>query len=84
MYKKSPSICYVYSKVNTTKKSELFAQLKEIPFKTREYDFICDIISGQSIKELAAKYNKTPSRISQMKREVCEKIHRFDLANLKH
>lgn len=84
MYKKSPSICYVQTKINTTKKSALIAQLKEIPLTAREFDFICDIISGLSIKELAAKHNKTPARISQMKREVCQKIHRFDLANFTH
>lgn len=84
MCKKSPSIVYVYKKIRTTKKSVLLTQLKESPITESEYSFICDIISGQSIKELSAKYNKTPSRISQWKRELCEKIHAFDIANFTH
>lgn len=84
MCKKSPSVNYFYRKIQTTKKSELFAQLEESPLTEGEYSFIRDVIKGLSIMELSEKYFKTPSRISQWKREVCEKIHAFDIANLKH
>lgn len=84
MCKKSPSIIYVYKKINTTKRSVLYQQLKEIPLNDIEYSFICDVIKGFSITELADKFHKTPSRISQWKREVCGKIHAFDIANFMH
>ena len=81
--KKSPSLNYFYNKLKTTKKSELYAQLEDSPLSVREYAFICDVIAGLDLNELAEKYHKTYSRVSQWKREVCEKIHAFDIANLK-
>lgn len=82
MCKKSPSLLYVYKKILTTKKSELYAQLEDSPLSIHEYSFVCDIIAGLNITELAEKYHRTQSRISQWKREVCEKIHAFDIANI--
>ena len=84
MCKRSPSVNYVYKKVRTTKKSVLQAQLREIPLTTMEFNFINDVIAGLSIMELADKYNKSPSRTSQVNREICEKIHAFDIAIFKH
>lgn len=80
--KKSPPIIYVYKKIRTTKKSDLLEQLKECPLQDRDLSFICSIIAGLTITELSEKYHRTPSRISQWKREVCEKIQAFDMANL--
>lgn len=80
MCRKSPAVIYVYKKIKTTKKSELFKQLEESPLSVSEFAFISDVISGLSIQELADKFHKTPSRISQWKRECCEKIHTFDIA----
>ena len=80
MCRKSPSVAYVYKKINTTKKSVLYEELEDSPLNVRDYAFMCDIVAGLSIQELSDKYCKTPARISQWKREVCEKVHAFDLA----
>lgn len=81
MCRKTPSVVYVYKKIRTTKKSELYQQLEDSPLTIHDYAFMCDIIAGLSLTELADKYHKTYSRVSQWKREVCEKIHAFDIAN---
>ena len=83
MCRKSPSVMYVYHKIQTTRKSVLYAELEDSPLSVHDYSFICDVIAGLNIKELSSKFHKTPARISQWKREVCEKIHAFDIANLK-
>lgn len=82
MCRKSPSMLYVYKKIQTTRKSVLYEQLEDSPLSVHDFAFICDVIAGLSIIELSEKFHKTPSRISQWKREVCEKIHAFDLANM--
>ena len=82
MCRKSPSVLYVYKKMMTTKKSVLYEQLEDSPLSIHDFAFISDVIAGLSITELSDKFHKTPSRISQWKREVCEKIHAFDLANM--
>lgn len=83
MCKKSPSINYFLRKMNTTKKSELVEQLQESPLSAQEFNFILCIMDKMSIAELSDKFHKSPSRISQWKREVCEKIHAFDMATFK-
>ena len=83
MCKKSPSVVYFFKKVRTTRKSELFDWLDDSPLSTKEYAFISDVIEGLSLIELADKFHKTPSRISHWKREVCEKLLEFDVANIK-
>lgn len=82
MCRKSPSVAYVYKKISTTRKSVLYEELEDSPLSVRDYAFMCDIIAGLCIQELADKYHKTPARISQWKREVCEKVHAFDIAIL--
>lgn len=82
MCRKSPSVAYVYKKISTTRKSVLYKELEDSPLSVRDYAFMCDIIAGLCIQELADKYHKTPARISQWKREVCEKVHAFDIAIL--
>jgi hypothetical protein len=84
MCRRSPSVAYFYGKIRTTKKSVLYNELEDSSLSIRNFAFACDIIAGLSITELADKYHKTPARISQWKREVCEQIHEFDLANAKH
>jgi len=81
MCRKSPSVVYVYKKIRTTKKSVLEEQLKDCPLTAHDYSFICDVITGLNITELSDKYFLSASRISQWKREVCQKIHTFDMAN---
>ena len=83
MCKRTPSVNYVYKKIMTTKKSDLYSQLEDSPLSVHDFAFICDVVAGLNLKELSEKYHKSYSRISQWKREVCEKIHAFDLANLK-
>lgn len=80
MCRRSPAVAYVYKKISITKKSVLYAELEDSPLSIRDFAFICDIIAGLCIQELADKYNKSPARISQWKREVCEKVHAFDIA----
>ena len=82
MCRKSPSVIYVYKKIRTTRKSELYRQLQDSPLTTRELAFIGNIIDGLSIAELSENFHLSPSRISEWKREVCEKIHAFDDANV--
>ena len=84
MCKKSPAVAYVYRKIKTTKKSVLFSELEDSPLTVHDLAFIHDMVLGLNITELSDKYNKTPARISQWKREVCEKVHAFDVANFKH
>lgn len=80
MCRRSPAVAYFYKKISITKKSVLYAELEDSPLSIRDFAFICDIIAGLSIQELSDKYHKTPARISQWKREVCEKVHAFDIA----
>lgn len=80
MCRRSPSVAYVYKKISTTKKSVLYEELEDSPLSVRDYAFTCDIIAGLNIQELSDKYHKSPARISQWKREVCEKVHAFDIA----
>ena len=82
MCRKSPSVAYVYKKISTTKKSVLYEELEDSPLSTRDFAFMCDIIAGLNIQELSDKYHKTPARISQWKREVCVKVHTFDMAQM--
>jgi hypothetical protein len=83
MCRKSPAVNYVFKKFSTTRKSMLYHQLKDYPLSVYDYTFACDMINKLSIKDLCKKYYKSPSRISQWKREVCEKIHAFDVANIR-
>lgn len=83
MCRKSPSLFYFCKKLRTTPKSEFYEWLDDSPLNTREYAFICDVVEGFSLTELADKYHKTASRCSHWKREVCEKLHQYDIANLK-
>ena len=84
MCKKSPAVNFVYKKIRTTRKSEMLKLLEESPLTAVELSFMQDIIAGLSITELSEKHFKSPSRISQWKREVCEKIHAFEIANAMH
>ncbi len=84
MSKKSPAVNFFYKKISTTKKSKLYAELEDSPLTVHEFAFISDVIEGFTITELSEKFHKTPSRISQWKREVCEKIHDFEMATVRH
>ena len=83
MCRKSPSLAYFYKKQRTTSKSELYDWLDDSPLNSRDYAFISDVIEGFSLTELSDKYHKTASRCSHWKREVCDRLQEYDIANLK-
>ena len=80
MSKKSPSVAYMTHKIRTTGRTALFKFIDDAPISTKDYAFISDVIYGYKIKELAKKYKKSESRICKWKREVFEKLHRFELS----
>lgn len=57
--------------------------LADSPLTIRDLSLVNDLCTGLSISELSDKYYLTPSGVSKWKRNVCEKIHTFDMANLK-
>lgn len=79
---KSNSVAYVVRKIKTTGRSQLMEELQEAPLNETERNFILDIINGLSYSELAAKYNKSESRIGKWKRELCERLARYDKRKL--
>lgn len=83
MCRKSPAVKHFYKKIISTKKSDLYAELEDSPLNVHEYAFACDIIAGLNLVELAEKYHLSYSRTSQWKREVCEKVLAFDVANMR-
>ena len=83
MCKKSPSVAYFEKKRSITKKSEFFDWLDDSPLSTRDYAFICDVVDGLTNTELADKFHKSESRIARWKRDVCERLHEYDIATLK-
>ena len=83
MCKKSPSVAYFDKKRRTTKKSEFYDWLDDSPLSTKDYALISDVVEGLSNKELADKFHKSESRIARWKRDVCEKLHEYDIATLK-
>lgn len=83
MCKKSPAVNYVYKKISTTPKSVIMRKLEDSPLSLHDISLMKDLINGLSLTELSSKYNLTPSAISKWKRNVCEKLHAFDVANLK-
>ena len=83
MCKKSPSVAYFDKKRRTTKKSEFYDWLDDSPLSAKDYALISDVVEGLSIKELADKFHKSESRIARWKRDVCERLHEYDIATLK-
>ena len=83
MCKKSPSVAYFDKKRRTTKKSEFYDWLDDSPLSAKDYALISDVVEGLSNKELADKVHKSESRIARWKRDVCEKLHEYDIATLK-
>lgn len=83
MSKRSPAVSYVYKKIRTTPKSVMLEMLHDSPLTARDLSLIEDLILGLSIKELSDRYNLSQSRILKWKREVCEKVQRFDVANFR-
>lgn len=81
MYK-TPAVAYYSRKIKTTKRSTLYDQIEDAPLKKAERNFLFDIIEGLSYKELAIKYCKSESRIYKWKRELFERMHKYDTQKL--
>lgn len=77
---RTPSVAYCQRIIQTTPKQELYDTIDQIPMLTKDFVFLSDIIEGLDNEALAAKHKKSPSRISQWKRSVYEKIHRYMIA----
>lgn len=80
MSAKLPAIAYYTYKVRTTGKRELIEELKNAPISEKDFNFLLDIINGFSYKQLADKYEKSEARIYQWKRNLFERLHRYDCA----
>lgn len=80
---KSKPVAYVTYKIRTTDRIELLEQLKHVPLTNTNYNFVLDIISGMSYKELAEKYHKSESRIYKWKRQIYEDLHNYDMRQLR-
>lgn len=73
--RKTPAVAYIARLIKTTGKPELLRILQESPLKTQDINLILDYADGSTYKELAAKYNKSPQRINQWKRNAYEQLH---------
>lgn len=69
---------YCRQRLLTTPRSELLNEIEEAPLTDQERAFIKDIVAGLSVKELAEKYAKSPSRISHWKAEILERLRQYD------
>ena len=78
MSKKTLAVAYFSYKIRTTNKTELAKFILQAPIKKRDVDFLCDIIDGLTYSELAEKHQKSLARIYQWKRNLFEKLHKFD------
>lgn len=83
MCTKSPSVAYYEHKIKTTKRSQLIIEWADAPLTTKERNFLLDILEKLPIKELSAKYYMTDSGISKYKRRIFEKLHQFDMFQLR-
>lgn len=81
---KSKSVIYVTRMITTTPRSELYNLIKDFPLKRSEINFLIDIVEGLSYKELAIKYSKSTSRIGKWKREICDKVQKFQMRKIMH
>lgn len=76
---KTASVAYFTHRIKTAGREELYELIEDSTLGTRDYAFLSDIIEGLTNQELAEKYHKSPSRISQWKRSVFERMHRYEL-----
>lgn len=78
---KSPAVAYYARKIKTTRRSLLQAEIEDAPLNNNERSFLIDIVAGLSYKELAYKYSLSQSRIAKWKRNVFERMHKYDMQN---
>lgn len=79
---KTPAVAYYSRKIRTTTRSQLYDQIEDAPLKRADRNFLYDIIEGLSYKELSLKYSKSESRIYKWKRELFERMHKYDTQKL--
>lgn len=72
---------YCRQRFLNTPRIELLQEIAEAPLRDLERAFIYDVIAGLSLKELAEKYAKSPSRISHWKSELMERLRQYDTRN---
>lgn len=75
----TPAVAYCHKRFKTAGREEIYTLLDDAPLRIKDYAFLSDVIEGLSNQQLAAKYHKSPSRISQWKRSVFEQIHEYEL-----
>lgn len=83
MCTKSPSVAYYNQKIRTTKKSQLLIEWADAPLTEKEKNFLLDVLEKTPIKELSSKYCMTDSGISKYKRRIFEKLHQFDMFQIR-
>lgn len=83
MCNKSPSVAYYEHKIKTTKKSQLLIEWSDAPLTEKERQFLVDVLERTPLKELSAKYYMTDSGISKYKRRIFEKLHQFDMFQIR-
>lgn len=69
---------YCKQRFKTTPRLELLQEIENAPLRDMERELILDVMAGLSLKELAEKYAKSPSRISHWKAEVMERLRQYD------
>ena len=82
MGRKSPAFAYYARKIQMTSRSKLIAEWQDAPIALRDKSFLCDILDGFSLKELASKYNMTISGVAKRKHKLFIHLHRYDMRNL--
>jgi hypothetical protein len=83
MCTKSPSVAYYNNKIRTTKKSQLLIEWADAPLTEKEKSFLLDVLEKLPLKELSSKYYMTDSGISKFKRRIFEKLHQFDMFQIR-
>lgn len=79
---KTPAVAYYTRKIRSTPRSRLYDEIEDAPLKKQDRNFLYDIIEGLSYKELSIKYCKSQSRIYKWKRELFERMHKYDTQKL--
>ena len=59
------------------------AFIADSPLKTRDKNFMQDILEGLSLKELQSKYDKSESRIAQWKRSTFEQLFMYEYSQIR-
>ena len=82
MYK-TPGMAYISRKIKTTSRTDMNAFIADSPLKTRDKNFMQDILEGLSLKELQSKYDKSESRIAQWKRSTFEQLFQYEYSQIR-